>query len=250
MKRAFFIIVFLALLWAQSIQNVVQEGQKVYNRSCATGYCHAVNGEAGAAAPQLAARGFDQAFIINTISRGVPGTPMPPFANSLSREDFGAVVAYVSNLNGIANPSTNVVASGGEGTTLSRAAERGRDLFLDAVRGFGRCSTCHEVSEIGISVAPITTIPVNVQAMRTIPALHIVTVVVEGETMPALVVSRSNSDFVFYDLTTAPPVLRTVRPADAHLRSSSNWQHSSVIESYSDEELDSILAYLRLVVTP
>jgi hypothetical protein len=52
-------------------------------------------------------RGFDQAFINNTVTRGVAGTAMSGFAANLSPPDLIAVIA---SLNGIANP--NLAASG------------------------------------------------------------------------------------------------------------------------------------------
>ena len=88
--------------------------------------------------------------------RGLPGTAMPAFGTTLSRADLIAVITYVASLNGIANPSINLGpgpgAAGPPEAALSAEAERGRALFFDAVRGFGRCSTCHEVNGIGISV--------------------------------------------------------------------------------------------------
>ena len=63
--------------------------------------------------------------------------------------------------------------------------------------------------------------------------------------MPALVVSKRTRGFIFYDLTTPPPVLRTEEPSAAKLTDVSTWKHSSVISSYNDAELEFILEYLR-----
>jgi len=238
MKRALLFVIVPALGWAQSA------GEKVFAQSCATGYCHGAKG-APAGAPRLAARGFDQAYITNTIMRGLPGTAMPAFGTTLTRADLTAVVAYVASLNGIANASVNLVSGPAE-TPLSPEPERGRALFFDAVRGFARCSTCHEVNGIGISVTtPIAKIPSDVAALRALATPDVRTATVGGEAMPALIVSQGKTRALFYDLTSVPPVLRTVDPRALQVAEGSAWRHSAVMGAYNDAELVSILAYLH-----
>jgi mono/diheme cytochrome c family protein len=203
----------------------------------------------------LAGRGFDQGYITSTVMRGLPGTAMPAFGTTLSRADLAAVIAYVATLNGIANPTINVGpgpgAAGPAEPALSAEAERGRALFFDAVRGFGRCSTCHEVNGIGISVTtPIAKIPADVAALRALATPEIRTAAVDGEAMPALIVSQGKTRALFYDLTSVPPVLRTVDPGQLKVIEGSAWRHSSVTGAYDDAELASILAFLREVIKP
>jgi mono/diheme cytochrome c family protein len=95
MRPAWLVLAVAALLegplgLAQSPEEVTKQGEQVFNRSCATGYCHGLQGIA-AGAPRLAARGFDQAYIDNTVARGLQGTSMPAFTGSLSRSDLNAV---------------------------------------------------------------------------------------------------------------------------------------------------------------
>ena len=245
------------LSWSQELAQVLKQGEQVFQKSCATGYCHGSKGTPGGA-PRLAGRGFDQSYISNTVTRGVPGTAMPAFGNTLSRPDLAAVVAYIASLNGIANPSVNLGPGGGPASAagppepeLSPEAARGRDLFYDAVRGFARCSTCHEVSGMGIPVTtPISNVPASAAALRALATPDVSTATVDRESMPALVVSQGKTHALFYDLTSVPPVLRTVAPAALKVTSGSAWRHSSVIGSYDDAELASILAFLRVAVTP
>ncbi|MGA2878577.1 MAG: cytochrome c [Bryobacteraceae bacterium] len=248
MKWAFLFLTMTALGWSQSL------GEKVFAQSCATGYCHGARG-APAGAPRLAGRGFDQAYITNTVMRGLPGTAMPAFGTTLSRSDLAAVVAYVASLNGITNPSVNLGpgpgAAGPVEKPLSPEAEQGRALFFDAVRGFGRCSTCHEVNGIGISVTtPIANIPADVSALRALSTPDVRTAKLDGEAMPALIVSQGKTRALFYDLTSAPPVLRTVEPSALKVAEGSAWHHASVVGAYNDTELASILAYLREAIKP
>ena len=253
MKRNWLIVLLAALASAQDLQQALKRGEEVFKTSCATGYCHGQNGTAGGA-PRLAARGFDQAVITNIVTRGVPSTAMPAFAGTLSRPDLIAVVAYVATLNGIANPNLNPGPQRGGPVgpaepPLPPEAARGRDLFYDAVRGFARCATCQEVHGMGMPVAtPIQTVPADVAALRALATPAVSTATMDGESMPALVLSQTRQRVLFYDLTVAPPVLRTVDPATVKIAQGSGWSHSSAIGSYSDAEMSSILDFLHAVV--
>jgi mono/diheme cytochrome c family protein len=254
LRRAFLLLVIPGLGWSQGLQDTLKRGEQVFSQSCATGYCHGAKG-APAGAPRLAGRGFDQVYINNTATRGLPGTAMPAFGTTLSRADLVAVVAYVASLNGIANPSNNLgpgpgVAGPAE-PVLSAYAERGRALFFDAVRGFARCSTCHEVNGMGISVTTtISKIPADAAALRALATPDVRTATVDGEAMPALIVSQGKTRALFYDLTSVPPVLRTVDPDALKVTEGSAWRHVSVISAYNDAELASILVYLPEVIKP
>jgi mono/diheme cytochrome c family protein len=242
MRPAILLLIVAAMAWSQT------PGEKVFAQSCATGYCHGAKG-APAGAPRLAGRGFDQSYITNTIMRGLPGTSMPAFGTTLSRADLSAVIAYVANLNGT-NTSINLGPAAPE-VALSAGAERGRALFFDAVRGFGRCSTCHEVNGIGIPVTtPIAKIPADAAALRALPTPGVRTATVDGEAMPALILSQGKTRALFYDLTSVPPVLRTVNPGTLKVTEGSSWRHVSAIGAYNDAELASILVFLREVIKP
>ena len=236
-----------ALAWSQDLTEVLKQGEQVFAKSCATGYCHGVRGGPGGA-PRLVGRHFDQTYISNVVTRGVPDTGMPSFATRLSRPDLVAVVAYVATLNGIASPN---VGPGGAAAmlssrpTLTGEAARGARLFMDAVRGFGRCSTCHEVGEIGTSVAaPIAKVPASAVELKALATPRVKTGTMDGESMPALLLSEGKQSTVFYDLTSAPPVQRSVEPGSVKFTDRSNWRHSSVIQAYDDSELAAILTYV------
>jgi mono/diheme cytochrome c family protein len=252
MKLGSLLLAATAFAAAQNLPDVLKQGEAVFSKSCATGYCHGARGTNGGA-PRLAGRGFDQAFIANTVQRGIPSTAMPAFGATLSRADLTAVVAYVASLNGVANPV--ITGSGGPpGPSIARLtgdAARGRNLFSDSVRSFGRCSTCHEIGGIGIPVAtPIGKVPADTAALKALSTPQVSTVTLRGESMPALIVSKKANTVVFYDLTSAPPVLRTESPSSVQTGEGSTWRHSSVIRSYNEAELSAILSYLRAVLKP
>jgi cytochrome c553 len=248
MTRAILLLLVGAVLaWTQDLTEVLKQGEQVFAKSCATGYCHGVRGGPGGA-PRLVGRHFDQTYISNVVTRGVPDTGMPSFAARLSRPELVAVVAYVATLNGIASPN---VGPGGAPSmpssrpTLTGEAARGARLFMDAVRGFGRCSTCHEVGEIGTSVAtPIAKVPASAAELKALATPDVKTATIDGESMPVLLLSEGKQGTVFYDLTSAPPVQRTVEPGSVKFTDRSNWRHSSVIQAYDDSELAAILTYL------
>ena len=254
MRAALLLMLLPALGWSQSVQDAIKHGEKVFGQSCATGYCHGLKG-APAGAPRLEGRGFDESYISNTVTRGLSGTAMPAFGSVLSREDLAAVIAYVASLNGIANPSVNLGPGRGPAEpaepALAPEAQRGHDLFFDALRGFGRCSTCHEVDGVGIPVTtPIAKIPADPAALRSLATPGVQTATVDGQSMPALIVAQGKAHALFYDLTAVPPVLRTVEPGTLKVTEGSSWRHSSVIGAYNEGELTAILTYLRAVTKP
>jgi cytochrome c553 len=241
---------FLALLLFTSIafaQDLASRGADIYVKSCATGYCHGVKG-AGGGAPRLAARGFDEAYISRVIRLGINGAAMPAFGTTLSRLDLLAVIAYVGSLNGIAPNPNLVIQRGPPQRTLSPEAARGRALFYEATRGFGRCSTCHLVDGLGIAITdPIAKIPATAAALRDLATPKVGTTTAEGDSFPALVLSKGVTHVKVYDLTVAPPVLRVFPAAVAKIQEGSAWRHAAVIASYSDADLEAILLFLRVV---
>jgi len=237
---------------AQNVANVVTQGEAVFSKTCATGYCHGVRG-GSSGAPRLAARGFGQAYIDKIVRNGVPDTGMASFTTRLSPPDLVAVIAYVATLNGIASPDVSmdgVPNAVSTRPTLTGEAARGARLFSEAVRGFGRCSTCHEVGGFGIPVAaPIAKVPASVAELMVLTTPDVKTASMDGESMPALVLSQRKQSVVFYDLTSAPPVQRNAEPASVKFTDGSNWRHSAVI-AYAPSELAAILDYLRAVTKP
>jgi len=250
MKRLLAVLTLAASCSAQNVADVVKQGEQVFAKTCATGYCHGVNGTSSGA-PRLAGRGFDQPYIANVVRSGVPDTGMASFATRLSRPELIAVVAYVATLNGVTNPTLGAEIEPPSARALTGGAARGADLFKEAVRGFGRCSTCHEVAGFGIPVAaPIAAIPASAAALKALATPNVKTAALDGESMPALVLSEGKQGPVFYDLTSAPPVQRNAAPGSVKFTDGTEWRHSSAIGAYNDSELTAILAYLRVVIKP
>ncbi len=245
-----FLVAALLLALSCAAQTVAKRGEELFAKTCATGYCHGVRG-ASSGAPRLAGRGFNQAYINTVVTRGIPGTGMASFATSLSPADLKAVVVYEATLNGISKPDLGEADSPYSPPALTGEAARGAQLFTDAVRGFARCSTCHAVAGFGISVAqPIAQVPASVAALKALATPNVKTGALGDESMPVLVLSDGKQSTLFYDLTSAPPVERSVEPGSVKFTEGSNWRHASVIGAYNDAELAAILAYLRASIKP
>lgn len=243
---------------AQSDDLVLQRGEEVYRMTCATSYCHGVGGMA-AGAPRLAARDFDPLYIAGITANGVPDTPMVGFANALPPADLTAVMTYVANLNGIFNPqfssndplaSLGVTVANPRRIPLAGEEQEGRELFFDAYdKGLERCSTCHEMEGIGIPVAaPIISVPASVRALRNLVTPNVKSARLAGDSMPALVLSEGIAGTIFYDLTSVPPVQRTVQlDGDLTFSDASSWRHADYIDAYTNGELDKVLSFLRAI---
>jgi len=102
---------------------------------------------------------------------------------------------------------------------------------------------------MGIPVAtPIGVVPANVAALRALATPHVRTATLDGETIPALVISEGKRRTILYDLTSSPPVQRSLDPADVKLAEGSTWKHATAISSYNDSDLASILTWLKATV--
>lgn len=251
MKSAVLAILFPVLALAQGAANngaQLARGLDIFNKSCATGYCHGVRGTAGGA-PRLAARGFDDAYVSQVVRMGIPHTGMPEFGSTLERPDLLAVIAYVDSLNGV-TPPVNAFALPPP-KKLPPAAQHGRELFADQTRSFDRCSTCHQADGIGIAIAlPFTSVPDSVAALRSLASPDMETVTAHGSTFPALVLNKSGAVVKFYDFTSLPPVIRSLPKSEVTFKPGSGWRHEDMLKPYSDADLDAILTFLKTVVKP
>lgn len=239
MKNLMHALLLLAL-FSSITYGQTSNGETLFATTCGTGYCHATKG-VGGGAPRLAARGLTSDFIRDKVTNGVPGTGMAAYKNSMNAPDLAAVVSYVASLNEAVPEAARAARR-----TFTGTAEQGRDLFSQAFRGFERCSTCHRANGIGIAVAPpVDRVPATVEAMKSLATPRIVTARAAGESMPALIVARRAQEVVFYDLTSAPPVLRTLPPDSVQITEGSSWRHASALGTYTDTELAAVLAFLR-----
>ncbi|HEY7184085.1 MAG TPA: c-type cytochrome [Blastocatellia bacterium] len=81
----------------QSAESQIEAGNRVYLGSCSMTYCHAAAG-VGGGGPRLRDREFTPEYLTHLITEGVPGTGMPAFKNTLSKQQIEQCVAYVLSL--------------------------------------------------------------------------------------------------------------------------------------------------------
>ena len=247
MKRVLLFIMFSAACFGQNA--AVTKGLDIYNKTCGTGYCHGVGGTAGGA-PRVAARGFDDAYVMQVVRLGIPHTGMPAFG-TMERADLLAVVAYVDSLNGVTPPANPNLGAGPVRPKLSAEAQKGREYFADQVRGMTRCSVCHQADGLGFPVTlPLKMIPANLADLAQIKTPALETATAEGDTFPALALDKNGSQPKVYDLTTPPPVLRTFAKGSITFKAGSAWKHADMLKPYSEQELELILVFLRAVSKP
>jgi mono/diheme cytochrome c family protein len=242
-------VLWLALLLAQGAApaDEVAVGAKVFARSCAVGYCHGSGGAAGRA-PRIQGRSFTAEYLSKVTREGIAGTAMPAWQGRLSEEEIRAVVAYMLSISanpGSAQPASMPAAKAP--VSMPERAKAGKELFFDAVRGV-RCGTCHAAEDWGVPIGPnlAGSPPESVAAIRGVRARHVrLARLTGGDEFPALEVETKGGWLKLYDLTAPPPVLRTVAAADVQFSKGGAWDHAAAIASYTDEELEAVLAYLH-----
>jgi len=147
-------------------QSDIQYGAQIFATQCTP--CHGTSGDQ-IPGVNFRAGQFKRVVTDNdlraTITTGVPGTAMAPFA-------FGA-----SELTGIVSYLRNMNSFDAKGLLVGNAG-RGRDLFA----GAGNCTNCHAVNGKGPHVAPDLS---DVGALRTAELLHRTLIDPAGSMLPA-----------------------------------------------------------------
>ena len=247
----------LLLLQAAAAPEVLQRGAVVFAQSCATGYCHGAAGAAGRG-PRLRGRSLDLNSVSEAVRDGIPQSGMTGWEGLLSESDLSAVIAYVMSLEHAEEVELEQIPMPpGVGPAAyvefpgSAEAKRGRDLFFDATRGI-RCSTCHSAGGRGIAVGPELAGPTVadqdrfLSLVRASRSQHVLTATLRDQCVfPALRFEQNEGWIKLYDLTSAPPVLRTFEASTIFsLVNGRDWSHESVTRDYKDGELKAIVLYL------
>ena len=247
-------MIAIALLLAQSAADpaLIARGEKIFAQSCSVGYCHGVAGAAGRG-PRLRGRTFSKDYLYNVTRDGIPNSAMPAWKARLKDEDIRAVVDYVASLSSAtdAAPPANPMPPGIGPASLASfngppQAARGHALFFDPARE--NCGVCHSIAGRGIAVGPdLKSLPDLVTPVRSTHSRHVLTARLKnGEEFPALLAEQNGRQTRLYDVTLAPPVLRTFAREDiVSLKENPSWRHSDFVKEYSQAELEDIGVYLR-----
>ena len=119
----------------------IEAGRVMFRMACAG--CHGLHAKGGRGGPDLTGGSFHggdtDADLYRVISRGVPGSEMPAFGDSMDNEMLWRLVSYVRTLS-----VTRSAPVAGD-----RAA--GEQLFW----GKGSCGQCHRVGTRGSAIGPV-----------------------------------------------------------------------------------------------
>ena len=100
----------------------------------------------------------------------------------------------------------------------------------------------------GISIGPdLKSQPDLVTLVHSKHSRHVLIArLTNSEEFPALLAEQNGRQTRLYDVTQAPPVLRTFAREDiVSLRENLSWRHSDFVKDYSQAELEDIGVYLR-----
>jgi len=221
----------------------LETGAKLFRQTCTVGYCHGANGGSGRA-PVLAGRMLAADYIAKVTREGIAGTGMPAWKDRLPANELNDVIAYTLKLNGGSNDFSHSASTGTP--AMSATARHGKGLFFDAVRGT-RCGTCHAAESWGAAIGPnLAHSALTIALLRNGKGGQIQSASIGGgPSFPALLVDSKAGIARVYDLTSAPPVLRTAVARQLKFAGASQWKHSDFVSSYSDSDLNAIAEYLK-----
>jgi putative heme-binding domain-containing protein len=249
---------FLTAPTAQAAPSAAElaQGGNLFAITCSSSFCHGDAG-VGAKGPALRNRNFPPDFVRNTVLNGRSGTPMPSFKDSLNQAELEMIVAYVMSL----SPNNHAADTGGAtpapaapAAPLSAKAQAGQAIFFDLSRPEA-CAACHSYREQGGPVGPDLTgiakrTPRDIyQAMvkPTVPNADYTMVSVataDGQTATGILKAKTDAAVQIYDLSSAPPVLRSfygakVGPAPA----TPPYTHD--LTGLSKDNLAALITYLK-----
>lgn len=211
----------------------VDAGKAVFATSCAN--CHGAGGK-GAIGPALVDRNLSFPVLSTTILNGRVGTPMPPFKDGLDGKSLAAVMAYVQSITTGGALPTEVIADPTEGGSSpshpgsqpvavgmeTGIPARGASLFFDPTQ-MTACRACHSFADKGGPIGPDLAlnpktpeqIYQSISRAKVMSAEYpaIVLHMTGSPDLNGINVEESPSAYVIFDVTSIPPIKRTVLKA-------------------------------------
>jgi putative heme-binding domain-containing protein len=234
----------------------LKQGRDLYAISCTNSFCHGPAGAAGQA-PALKNRDLTPDFIMNTVLRGRPGTPMPAFENDFTPEEIAAIVAYVASLSPRSAASAAAIQPANIVETaepkLTAQAARGRELFFDMAQP-GYCAACHSFRNLGGPVGPDLaaigkTAPQQIYESMAHPAAGnpayptVRAKTRDGEAFIGIERDDRDDAIRVYDLSSLPPVLRSIPKSDVTAEAAIAYDHH--LSSLPDQTIADLIAFLK-----
>ena len=254
------------------VRTQVDAGKVLFATTCAN--CHGSGGK-GAIGPALIDRNLSLETLRSTILNGRVGTPMPPFKDELDAKSQAAVIAYAEWLtSGGRLPSEPVPSEGpADSPDLRPSAQpipvgmdkgtpaRGASLFFDPAQ-MSSCRACHSYRNKGGPVGPdlfesgktaehiYLSISRPKIASTDYPGLALD--LRDGSHLLGVKVGESSDAFIIFDVSSLPPVKRTVLKSEVARASTVNgsgiYDHTAL--PFSKQNRLDLSAYLGKPSTP
>ena len=262
----------------------IEAGRRVFLASCSMSYCHGASG-AGGGGPKLKDRKFSARYVTMVTHDGVPGSAMPAFKNSLSKEQIADVTAYTlslgtenakqleelranpAQLDALANankPATKPAAPApSAGTPIEAAMTRGniaagRELFF-AAEEVQNCRVCHTFQGKGGKVGPdltaISSKPAEEIKRSIVTPSHAVeekfatfaVTLRDGRRFAGVKRDEDNETLRLYDTSSLPPVSRAFLKTE--ITKTEKLNESAMPGHYGQrftaQQLDDLVAFLK-----
>jgi putative heme-binding domain-containing protein len=237
----------------QNPQSQIEAGRRIYLGSCGMTYCHAAGG-VGGGGPKLRDREFTAEFLTHLISEGVPGTNMPAFKDSLSKQQIAQCVAYILSI----SEKKGATKAKDDSFDIRGDIEAGRSLFFDSAET-QNCRVCHTAQNQGERVGPDLTELAGKpprEILRSIVAPHaaiedryvtITITTIAGETFTGVKRDETETMIRLYDTSTLPPVSRAFLKSDVAKteRLNKSAMPADYASKYSFKQLLDLVSFLK-----
>ena len=266
--------------------DIINKGRKLFAQSCSVGYCHGKEGRAGRG-PRLRGKTWNREYLYRVILKGIPRTAMPGWEGKLSHEEILTLVAYIGTISAVGGNEPDApnsiktrervsfingvkeakerFDSADEINLVSKTAAkivgnsgRGKELFFDVMDDMN-CAVCHRIEKKGASIGfGLVRIADNsprqifrdivLPNQRVEKAGRLSSLVMkDGEEFEVLMVGESPSRLRVFDISSFPPVTRSVRKEE--VRSLMATERSAMPDSYARrytlQQLLDLVAFIK-----
>ncbi len=141
----------------------------------------------------------------------------------------------------------------GQSKTMTKQAERGKELFLKSPKGTA-CGTCHTMAGIGTAVGPDLKVLASVVPPRGLVsaitqmtmAERVQEVKTTTGTFAGILKGKQNDEVEIWDLSQDPPVLKKLASKDITSSTrNEKWKHPPTSAGYTTQELADIIGFLK-----
>jgi putative heme-binding domain-containing protein len=268
----------------QSAESQIETGKRIYLGSCGMTYCHAAGG-VGGGGPKLRDREFTPEFLTHLITEGVPGTAMPAFKDSLSKQQIAQCVAYIlslsakkggakaksdpqpqsqtldPHLSGATPPAPEPVKSNvaiNDSFDIRGDVEAGRSLFFDSAETQS-CRVCHTAQNRGERAGPDLTGLAGKPPREILQSIVAPHAAIEERYATITITTRAGEKFTgvkrdenettirLYDTSTLPPVSRAFLKSDVAKteRLNTSAMPADYASKYSFKQLLDLVSFLK-----